>query len=176
MPNYRRVHTPGSTWFFTAALLRRRDNDLLVRHVEVLRDAVLRVQRLHPFVIDAWVVLPEHMHCVWTLPPGDSARPLRWRLLKTFFCRALPPAEYRAMVHLPRGQRGIWQRGYCEHLIHNEEDFRWHVDYVHLNPLKHGLVRQARDWPHSSVHRDVRAGWSPLERASRSELEVAGDA
>ncbi|SDH85648.1 putative transposase [Pseudomonas flavescens] len=162
MPGYRRAFRSGATWFFTVALLRRGDNDLLLRHIDELRHAIRRVHRLHPFGIDAWVVLPEHMHCVWTLPPGDHARPLRWRLIKRFFCSALPADTYRAMLRLPRAQRGVWQRCYCEHRIRNEEEFRWHVDYVHNNPLRHGLVRQVRDWPHSTFHRDVRNGlYSP---------------
>ena len=95
MPHYRRALVPAASWFFTVNLLERRGNDLLVRHVDVLRTAVRRVHQLHPFTINAWVVLPEHMHCVWTLPPDDSDYSLRWRLIKTFFCRALPADEYR---------------------------------------------------------------------------------
>ena len=114
MPNYRRAFAPGASWFFTVNLLQRRRNDLLLRHVELLRDAVRRVHRDYPFTIDAWVVLPEHMHCVWTLPPGDADYPLRWRLIKTFFCRGLPSDEYRSLTRLRRGERGIWQRRYWE--------------------------------------------------------------
>ena len=102
MPNYRRAFAPGASWFFTVNLLQRRRNDLLLRHVELLRDAVRRVHRDYPFTIDAWVVLPEHMHCVWTLPPGDADYPLRWRLIKTFFCRGLRiprhPATQSALI------------------------------------------------------------------------------
>lgn len=111
-----------------------------LRDIDLLCDAVRRVHCLHPFVIHAWVVLPDPMHCVWTLPPGDTAYSLRWRLIKTFFCRALPPDEYRSRLRLLRGERGIWQRRYWEHLIRDDDDFRRHVDYVHINPLKHGLV------------------------------------
>ena len=102
MPNYRRALVPGASWFFTVNLLQRRNNDLLVRHVDTLRAAVRRVHHLDPFTINAWVVLPEHMHCVWTLPPGDADYSLRWRLIKTFFCRALPADEYRSTVRLSR--------------------------------------------------------------------------
>ncbi len=161
MPNYRRALAPGASWFFTVNLLERRGNDLLVRHIDVLRTAVRSVHRLHPFTINAWVVLPEHMHCVWTLPPGDADYSLRWRLIKTFFSRALPLDEYRSAVRLHHGERGIWQRRYWEHLIRNEADFRRHMDYVYVNPLKHGLVRRVGDWPYSSFHRDVRAGLYP---------------
>lgn len=114
MPNYRRALVPGASWFFTVNLLERRGNDLLVRHIDVLRAAVRRVHQLHPFTINAWVVLPEHMHCVWTLPPGEADYSLRWRLTKTFFSRALPLKEYRSAVRLHRGERGIWQHRYWD--------------------------------------------------------------
>ena len=156
MPNYRRAFAPGASWFFTVNLLQRRRNDLLLRHVELLRDAVRRVHRDYPFTIDAWVVLPEHMHCVWTLPPGDADYPLRWRLIKTFFCRGLPSDEYRSLTRLRRGERGIWQRRYWEHLIRDEADLRAHLDYLHINPVKHGLVERVADWPYSTFHRQVR--------------------
>ena len=107
--------------------------------------------------------------------PGDAAYSLRWRLIKTFFCRALPPDEYRSAVRLQSGERGIWQRRYWEHLIRNEEDFRRHVDYVHVNSLKHGLVRRVRDWPFSSFHRNVRAGLYPADWAGDSKLLVPGN-
>lgn len=165
MPNYRRAFVPGATWFFTVNLLERQGNDLLVRHIDLLRDSVRMVHGRHPFLIGAWVVLPDHMHCVWTLPPGDMDYPLRWRLIKTFFCRALPVSEHRSAVRLRRGERGIWQRRYWEHQIRNDEDFRRHVDYVYVNPLKHGLARRVRDWPYSSFHRDVTAGLYPLDWA-----------
>lgn len=176
MPHYHRAFVPGATWFFTVNLLQRRRNDLLIRHVDLLRDAVRRVHRLHPFVVDAWVVLPEHMHCVWTLPPGDMAYPLRWRLIKTLFCRALPQDEYRSPLRVQRGERGIWQRRYWEHLIRDDEDFRRHLDYVHINPLKHGLVGRVQDWPYSSFHRDVRRGVYPLDWGGGMDVTVAGDA
>jgi putative transposase len=174
MPNYRRALVPGASWFFTVNLLQRRNNDLLVRHVDILREAVRRVHRLHPFAINAWVVLPEHMHCVWTLPPGDADYSLRWRLIKTFFCRALPADEHRSVVRLHRGERGIWQRRYWEHLIRDDEDYRRHVDYVYVNPLKHGLVGRVRDWPYSSFHRDVRVGLYPLDWVGDVDLLLPG--
>lgn len=175
MPSYRRVFVPGATWFFTVNLLERRGNDLLVRHIDLLRNAVRKVHDQHPFVIDAWVVLPDHMHCVWTLPPGDTDYPLRWRLIKTFFCRGLPVSEHRSLVRFQRGERGIWQRRYREHKVRDDEDFRRHVDYVYVSPLKHGLAQRVRDWPYSSFHRDVRAGFYPLDWAGGVEWVVASD-
>ena len=116
MPDYRRNRVPGGTFFFTANLLDRR-SDLLVTQIRALRDAVRQV-RLHvPFGIDAWVVLPDHMHCLWTLPAGDADFPGRWRAIKTAFSKALPAREPRSPAMTNRGERGIWQRRYWEHTI-----------------------------------------------------------
>ena len=161
MPNYRRAYAPGATWFFTINLLERHGNDLLIREIDRLRTVIRRVHELHPFTIDAWVVLPDHMHCVWTLPAGDHDYALRIRLIKTLFARALPAIERRSDVRVNRGERGIWQRRYWEHLIRDEADFRAHLDYVHVNPLKHGLVTRVQDWPHSTFHKYVEAGVYP---------------
>lgn len=162
MPNYRRAFVPGGTWFFTVNLLQRQNNDLLVRKIELLRDVVRKVRVKHPFAIDAWVVLPEHMHCVLSLPVDDSDFSLRWRLIKSDFSRALPKTEIISAVRKKYKERGIWQRHYWEHLIRDELDYQKHIDYVHLNPLKHGLVKQVRDWPYSTFHRDVARGIYPL--------------
>jgi len=108
MPNYRRAWHPGGTYFFTANLLERRDNNLLVRHIDVLRAAVRRVRRAHPFDICSWVVLPDHLHCVIRLPPTDADFALRLRLIKTSFSKAVPREERRSAVCRRRGERGIW--------------------------------------------------------------------
>jgi putative transposase len=175
MPNYRRAFVPGGTWFFTVNLLERRGNDLLVREIDLLRQTVRWVRNKYPFHIDAWVVLPEHLHCVMTLPPGDSDFSLRWRLIKSGFSRALPKTERRSMVRRAAGERGIWQRHYWEHLIRDEADYRRHVDYVHMNPLKHGHVKRVRDWPYSTFHRYVTAGMYPVDWYGDVEEEVEGD-
>jgi len=163
MPNYRRVFTPGGTYFFTVTLLERNGNDLLIRHIDALREAVLITRHDHPFVIHAWVILPEHLHCILELPPGDCDFSLRWRLIKRYFSESLPRTEYRTAVRQQRRERGIWQRRFWEHLIRDEADYRAHMDYVHYNPVKHGLVCHARDWPHSTFHRCVAEGFYPLD-------------
>jgi len=112
----------------------------------------------HPFHIDAWIVLPDHMHYVWTLPDGDADFALRWKVIKFGFAKRLPKTEVLTVTQHARGERGIWQRRYWGHLIQDERDYRHHVDYVHLNPQKHGLVDRVADWPYSSFHRAVRAG------------------
>lgn len=158
MPDYRRLWHPGGTYFFTVNLLQRRNNDLLVRHIDVLRDVVGRVRRARPFRIHGWVVLPEHLHCIWELPPGDLDYATRWRLIKAGFARRLPAGEWRSAVRRQRGERGIWQRRFWEHLIRDEADFAAHMDYLHFNPVKHGLVKRVVDWPYSTFHRLVAEG------------------
>jgi len=175
MPNYRRVFVPGGTWFFTVNLLQRHGNDLLVREIDLLRQVVAVVRRRHPFHIDAWVVLPEHMHCVLTLPPGDSDFSRRWRLIKSGFSRALPKVERRSATRVAAGERGIWQRHFWEHLIRDEVDYQRHVDYVHVNPFKHGYVRRVRDWPYSTFHAQVRAGIYSLDWCGGVDAAVGGD-
>jgi len=109
MPDYRRAYHSGGTYFFTVNLLKRSGNNLLTRHIDLLRDAVRKVRRNYPFEIHAWVVLPDHLHCVIQLPDNDSDFSLRWRLIKTGFSRSLPLTERRSVVQMKRGERGIWQ-------------------------------------------------------------------
>jgi putative transposase len=168
MPNYRRAFVPGGCWFFTVNLLERRQT-LLVDHIAALRESVAKMRQSRPCTIDAFVVLPDHLHAVWTLPPGDADFSTRWRLIKSRFARLLPKQERRSDVRLARNERGIWQRRFWEHLIRDEADYARHVEYCYINPLKHGLVARVRDWPHSSFHRDVRAGIVPLDWAGEAE-------
>lgn len=157
MPNFRRVFIPGGTWFFTVNLLER-DRTLLVDHVGELRHSIFRVKRRYPFRIEALVALPDHLHAIWTLPPGDSNFPLRWRLIRSAFSRTIPKDERRSEVRVRRGERGLWQRRYWEHSIRDQHDFKQHVAYCYLNPVKHGYVASPAAWPHSTIHRDVRCG------------------
>ncbi len=159
MPNYRRYRVPGGCYFFTVNLLERHPNDLLVRHIDLLRAVVRRVRRAHPFHIDAWVVLPDHLHCVWTLPPGDGNFSLRWRLIKTLFAKQIPARERRSKVRQARGERGLWQRHFWEQVIRSERDYAAHLDYVHYNPVKHGYAVRPTDWPFSTFRRCVQRGF-----------------
>jgi putative transposase len=165
MPDYRRAWHQGGTYFFTINLLNRTGNDLLVRHIDELRAAIGRVRSAHPFIIHGWVVLPDHMHCVISLPQGDADFARRIRLIKGEFSKALPASEWRSPVRVRRGERGVWQRRYWEHLIRDEADFIAHMDYVHINPVKHGLVERVADWPYSTFHRLVNDGVYPLDWA-----------
>lgn len=157
MPNYRRAWVPGGTCFFTVNLLERQ-RSLLVEHIDLLRLAFAEAHAARPFRIVAAVVLPDHLHCVWTLPPGDADNAARWKHIKTTFSRGLPPAERRSPRRIAKGERGIWQRRYWEHLIRDGRDLAAHVDYVHFNPVKHGHAPHATAWPYSSVHRYVARG------------------
>ena len=172
MPNYRRPRTPGASWFFTVNLARRHNQRLLVEHVDLLRTVVRKVKQAHPFEIDAMVVLPEHLHAIWTLPHGDAEYQQRWALIKAGFSRALPTVETISPSRIKRGERGIWQRRFWEHRIRGEQDLQRHLDYVHWNPVKHGWVERAGDWPWSTFHRYVRAGLYPADWASS---DIDGD-
>lgn len=169
MPDYRRAWHPGGTYFFTVNLLERHGNDLLTRNIDLLRDSVRYVQRAHPFIIHCWVVLPDHLHCIIELPIGDSDFATRWRLIKAGFSKSLPKTEKRSRTRIARGERGIWQRRYWEHLIRDDADFRAHMDYVHINPVKHGYVEHVVDWPYSTFHRLVKRGWYPSDWASNND-------
>lgn len=169
MPNYRRPWHPGGTWFFSVNLLQRRGNDLLVREVDVLRQVVRDVRMRHPFRIHGWVVLPDHLHCALELPPGDADIANRWRLIKMDFSKAIPKTERRSAVRQRRGERGIWQRRYWDHLIRDDADFHAHMNYVHINPVKHGLVKRVADWPYSTFHRLVAQDMYPADWAGANE-------
>jgi len=159
---YIRAWQPGGTYFFTVNLAER-SRALLVDYVDHLRKTVGKVKQTHPFDIVAWVVLPDHLHAVWTLPEGDSNCAIRWSLIKTGFSRGIAQGERISASRQHKHERGIWQRRFWEHLIVDEDDLWRHVHYVHINPVKHGYVQQAHQWPYSSIHRDIRQGFLPQQ-------------
>ena len=161
MTEYRRAWLPGATWFFTVNLAERRGNRLLVERFDVLRTAFRSVRARHPFQLEAVVILPDHLHCVWTLASGDSDFSTRWSLIKGHFSRAIEKGERVSQSRAKRGERGLWQRRFWEHVIRDQADFNRDVDYVHWNPVKHGWVRRVADWPHSSFHAFRRRGIYP---------------
>ena len=163
MPNYVRWRQNEATYFFTVVTYRRRP---LFQHASArgtLRRAFVEVRRRWPFDMLASVLLPEHLHCIWSLPPGDDDFPVRWANLKRLFTqdrlrgggRALPVSGSLNRHH----QRGVWQPRYWEHLVRDENELYAYRDYIHLNPVKHGYVSDPLDWPWSSVHRHLRLGW-----------------
>ncbi|OGT36156.1 MAG: transposase [Gammaproteobacteria bacterium RBG_16_51_14] len=154
---YRRADAAGGTYFFTVNLADRR-SDVLVQHIDDLREVMKTVKDAHPFTILAMVVLPEHLHAIWRLPQGDADYPLRWSLIKAGFSRRLVKGEPICASRQTRRERGIWQRRYWEHQIRDETDLAHHADYIHFNPVKHGWVALPVDWPYSTLHGYIERG------------------
>ena len=165
MPQYIRAFVPGGTFFFTVTLLERR-RKLLTEHIDDLRASFIAARQRRPFTVEAIVILPDHLHCIWTLPPGDADFSTRWHDIKARFAAQIPRGERLAARRLKKGERGIWQRRFWEHAIRDEGDYERHVDYIHYNPVKHGYAMRVADWPYSSFHRYVRSGIYNLEWAA----------
>ncbi len=168
MVRYRRNFIAGGTFFFTVTLADRRST-ALVENVAALRHAFRVTRKERPFAIDAIVILPDHLHAIMTLPPQDPDFSGRWRRIKSLFTRQLL-ARGLPIERDTRGEYDLWQRRFWEHTLRDETDLARHVDYVHYNPVKHGLVRSVGDWPYSSFHRYVRQGWLPPDWAGTIEL------
>ncbi len=152
MSKYQRLFIPGGTSFFTVYLADRSARTLVER-VDLLRAAYNKVASAHPVICHAMVVLPDHLHAVWTLPDGDADLSIRWQKIKTDFLSHLPASESLNPSKTRKGEKGIWQRRFWGHAIRNSADFHRHVDYCHYDPVRHGLVRQPEDWEHSTIHR-----------------------
>lgn len=165
MVQYRRNFVPGGTYFFTLTLRDRRTS-LLIDHADALVAAIRRVRELHPWQTDALVILPDHLHAVWTLPEGDANYSNRWRMIKALFTKVL-----RERAHVDASP---WQSRYWEHTIRDERDLEQHVAYVHSNPVKHGLASRPADWQWSTSHRYVRSGRVSEDWAVATDLD-AGD-
>ena len=163
MVRYRRNFVPGATYFFTVTLADRRSS-FLIDHVPALRAAFRTCRRERPFRIDAIVVLPDHLHAIFTLPQGDADFSARWRRIKGHFSSHMITSGAFARRH-SNDDFALWQRRFWEHTIRNEADFARHVDYIHFNPVKHGLVTRVGDWPYSSFHQYVRQGLLPADWA-----------
>jgi len=175
MPNYRRARMDGGVSFFTVTTFRRQpfltDADVRV----ALRSGIATLRTTLPFVIEAWVLLPDHLHALWTLPPNDHDFSTWWRVIKrtvTQHCGArLHRPEWMTARRAKRQQSTLWQHRFWEHLIRDETDFARHVDYIHWNPVKHGYVKRVVDWPYSSFHRYVRQGLPPREWGGNGKEE-----
>jgi len=130
------------------------------QNIALLRRSFRDAMRNHPFTIDAIVILPEHIHCIWTLPVGDADFSTRWRLIKSHFSRHCARTD-QGQVSASRQrkqEKAVWQRRFWEHQIRNEQDFVQHVEYIHYNPVKHKLVTAPSEWAYSSFGRYVQAG------------------
>jgi len=179
MPRYRRDNTPGATWFFTVVTYQRQRIlcDEQVR--DALRAAIAQTRINWPFVIDAWVMLPDHLHCIWTLPEGDADFATRWNLIKRRTSKALKGAYFTdgLMTASKSAHRELtfWQRRYWEHRIRDERDFERHVDYIHYNPVKHGQATAPANWPYSTFHRYVEQSMYPLTWGSGAPIHLPDD-
>ena len=148
------------SYFITANLAERgtRGAISLTERIDILRDALRQVKSSHPFYIDAMVVLPDHFHLLMTLPPDDANFSTRIGAIKSSFSRQQPKTESIRASRESKRERGIWQRRFWEHLIRDDRDYANHVDYIHINPVKHGYVQRAVDWPNSTIHRFIERG------------------
>ncbi|WP_273205158.1 REP-associated tyrosine transposase [Marinobacter subterrani] len=168
MMNYRRNRVQGGTYFFTVVTANRAPVFSSATAVACLRSSFSSVKRCFPFSIEAMVVLPDHLHSIWTLPEDDHDFSRRWRLIKTGFTKRV-----KDVPGLPTCEnRSLWQKRFWEHTIRDGRDFERHVDYIHFNPVKHGYVARASDWPYSSFHRFVREGILPVDWAADEDLLV----
>ncbi len=151
MSRYRRLYMPGATYSFVVAL-ENRQSTLLIDEIDRLRVAYRKVQRQYPFTTVAICILPDHLHAIWAMPPDDANYSKRWSLIKSHFSRGLPAAE-RSPSKRRQREKGIWQRRFWEHQIRDEQDLQNQIQYVHHNPVKHGLAQDAEDWPYSTIHK-----------------------
>ncbi|MEM6758569.1 MAG: transposase [Pseudomonadota bacterium] len=158
MAKYLRPRLPGASIFFTVRLSHG-TGPLLVDHIDLLRDAVRKTLAERPFTIDAWVVLPDHIHAVWTLPEADCDFSTRWSVIKARFSRRIPMGHRRSS-HEARRERGLWQRRFWEHHLRDRNAKTQAVARCLADPVNHGLVTTAEDWPYSSIHRDRRLAMS----------------
>lgn len=161
---YIRTRVPGSRYFFTVNLANRA-NDLLINEFDILRNAIYMTKIKYPFKTNAYVVLPDHMHIIMTLPPNDSNFSLRWSMIKGLFSKQISHTESIALARKKKRERGIWQRRFWEHLIRDELDYEYHVNYIHFNPVKHGYVDKPSNWQYSSIHSYIEKGILPNDWA-----------
>ena len=157
MSNYIRNQIAGATYFFTLALAER-NTKLLTDNIDLLRLAYQRANVLYPFTTIAICILPEHIHAIWQMPIDSGDYALRWRMIKSQFSRNFSANEQRSNSKIKHREKGIWQRRYWGHQIKDDVDLQRHVDYIHYNPVKHGLVSNVKEWPHSTFHRYVKQG------------------
>ena len=167
MSRYRRANTAGATYFFTVVTYQRRaflcDEDVR----DALKQAIHKVREKYPFTIEAWVLLPDHIHAIWTLPPNDANFALRWQLIKRYVTKVcgarLHNPQWMSASKTKHRESTLWQRRYWEHQVRDDADLQAHIDYIHYNPVKHGHAGLPALWPFSSIHRYIAKGWLSQE-------------
>jgi putative transposase len=173
MVQYRRNFQQGGVFFFTVTLKSRQSN-YLTEYINLLRASFRECKQRYPFIINAIVVLPEHLHCIWTLPQQDSNYSARWRFIKYRFTRGLISRGV-GLTKDKNGLYNLWQRRFWEHTIKDENDLQNHTDYIHINPVKHGYVQKTIDWEYSSFHSYVRKGLIASDWGNEVKLELRSD-
>jgi putative transposase len=180
---YRRAKVKGGTYFFTLVTFNRVKTFTNPKNVDSLRSAFKDVMQKHPFKINAFVLLPDHLHCIWTLPQQDSDFSTRWRLIKSYFSRNFdlrnvgwveernPTNETLSASRKNKKEKPIWQKRFWEHLIRNQQDLNRHIEYIHYNPVKHELVKTPVDWEYSSFHRYVEIGIYDIKWGAGNKVE-----
>ena len=175
MPNYRRPHVSGGTYFITQVTYQRDTWLSSDMGRKALREAINNVREKYSFAIDAFVLLPDHFHCLWSLPPGEGNKSVRLRLIKTYvtkhYRQDLAINGETSQSRQKRGESNLWQRRFWEHLIRDERDFAQHCDYIHYNPVRHGLCDNPQDWRFSSIHRFIAQGIYPTDWGSEIRIE-----
>lgn len=173
MPNYRRAYIKGGTYFFTVVTYNRNKILCTEANQKNLEASIDETCEEYPFVIDAWVLLPGHIHCIWTLPPVDNDFSIRWKLIKSGFTKRLTRSINETAIsesRIKRGEQAVWQRRFWEHLIRDEKDFEKHYHYIHYNPVKHGYVKAPKDWQFSTFHKFVKRGIYDVAWGARGEI------
>jgi len=165
---YRRSFSPGGTFFFTVVTYQRRKIFVELANIELLVDVTDEIRQRHPFKIIAQVILPDHLHTIWELPREDTDYPTRWRLIKSLFTRRMEKHPHADLPpsRLLKGEQAVWQRRYWEHQIRDDEDLERHIEYIHFNPVHHGLVKLPVEWPSSSFQQYVKDGIYDVDWAS----------
>ena len=158
MPDYHRAYVTGGTFFFTVVSYGRLPIFQQESAINLLHTCFQETMAIHPFDIDAWVILPDHLHTIWTLPEKDSDFSTRWKRIKSAFSKHFEGSAEISQSMWRKGEKGIWQRRFWEHVIRDQVDFNRHCDYIHYNPVKHGLVSVPSDWRHSSFSRFLEGG------------------
>ncbi len=183
MSNYRRARTPGGIYFFTVVTHHRKPRFTNDRARCCLQRAIKEVKSRRPFEIEGICLLPDHIHTIWKLPGSDCDYSQRWNEIKGICAKLLQEdacdGDHQSSTRGPKGEASFWQRRFWEHAIRSQADYRNHLDYLHFNPVKHGLVRSVVEWPWSSFHRYVREGTYPVDwggsQPARMNLSTVGE-
>jgi len=174
MRDLRRYYVEGGTYFFTVVTSNRRGILCLPQSRDALKKAIIQVRKKYPFEILAWVLLPDHLHCIWTLPLDDCDFSLRWRLIKRNYSFLMKDvlSVSKSDSQKKKQESGFWQRRFWEHVIKDENDLAKHFDYVHFNPVKHGLVENLYDWKWSTYHRYLKMGYYNREQIVKDYKDI----